>query len=171
MRITILNHEEHTVLFPSPVGPITLKLVSSEIKKSMDRFARNHDVSWQTAANQLNHNITSIFRPSLGLEIPLLPTLGCHRFFSHVGGTTVVEKGRALVDAARMGGQLLFRLGLSRCILIRGSHPATCWLLHVLLLKTETYRYLPHDAAGCTVCRSCPDLEVYLTVFEEGVSG
>ena len=77
------------MLFPSPVGPITLKLVSSEIKKSMDRFARNHDVSWQTA----NHNI--IFRPSLGLGIPLLRRLGCPRFFSHVGGTTVVEKGRA----------------------------------------------------------------------------
>ena len=69
-----------------------------------------------------------------------------------------------------MGGQLLFRLGLSECILIRGSQPATCRLLHVLLLKTETYRYLPHDAAGCTSCRSCPDLKVYLTVFEEGVS-
>ena len=45
VTITVLNHEEHTVLFPSPVGPITLKLVSSEIKKSMVRFARNHDVS------------------------------------------------------------------------------------------------------------------------------
>ena len=43
------------MLFPTPVGPITLVSNGNEIfiKRSMDRVARNHDVSRPTA----NHNI------------------------------------------------------------------------------------------------------------------
>ena len=75
LRIKIQNHEEHTVLFPTPVGPITLKLVSTgnKVKKSMDRVARNHDVSRPTA----NHNI---------LDCGILFRQGC---FNHIG--VVVE--------------------------------------------------------------------------------
>ena len=37
LRITIQNHDEHTVHFPTPGGPITLKVVSiSEIIKSIE---------------------------------------------------------------------------------------------------------------------------------------
>ena len=48
----------------------------------MDRVARNHDVSRQTA----NHNIITC----LDYTILLLP--GCPRFFSHIGGTVVVGR-------------------------------------------------------------------------------
>ena len=51
-------------------------------KETMDRVARNHDVSRQTA----NHNIIA----HLDHAILLLPR--CPRFFSHLGGTVVVER-------------------------------------------------------------------------------
>ena len=68
----------------------------------MGRVARNHDVSKPTA----NHNIIA----RLDHAILLLPR--CPRFFSHMGGTTVVEetRRRTLVDAARMVGQLFFQM-------------------------------------------------------------
>ena len=59
----------------------------------MGRVARNHDVSKPTA----NHNIIA----RLDHATLLLPR--CPRFFSHMGGTTVVEERRTLVDAAGMG--------------------------------------------------------------------
>ena len=70
----------------------------------MDRVARNHDVSRQTA----NHNIIAL----LDHAILLLPRY--LKFFRHIyGGTTVVEREEL---AARMGGQLFF--SESRCILL-----------------------------------------------------
>ena len=69
------------MLFPTPVGPITLVSNGNEIfiKRSMDRVARNHDVSRPTA----NHNIIA----SLDHAILLLP-----RCSSHMDGTAVVER-------------------------------------------------------------------------------
>ena len=90
-------------------------------KETMDRVARNHYVSRPTA----NHNIIA----RLDHAILLLPR--CPRFFSHMGNanTAVVEREEL---AARMGGQSFF--SESPCILFP-DQPATCRLLHVVLLK------------------------------------
>ena len=83
----------------------------------MDRVARNHDVGKQTAnqniitRGRLDHAILLLpksltFRQCLAAcQCLFLPVLSrCPNFFSHIGGTTVVEEGRTLVDAARMVG-------------------------------------------------------------------
>ena len=87
----------------------------------MDRVARNHDVSRPTA----NHNIIAC----LDHAILLLPR--CPRFFSHTGDIAVVEREEL---AARMGGQSFF--SESPCILFP-DQPATCRLLHVVLLPVK----------------------------------
>ena len=82
MRINDLNpdHERHTVLFPTPVGPITLSNGNENFfKKQMDRVARNHDVSRPTA----NHNIITRLDHAI-LVLPCYP-----RFFSHMGAVVV----------------------------------------------------------------------------------
>ena len=73
------------MLFPTPVGPITLNNGNEKFfKRSMDnlRVARNHDVSRPT----VNHNIIT----RLDHAIFLLPR--CSRFFSHLSGTVIVER-------------------------------------------------------------------------------
>ena len=78
MTLTFLNHdqEEHTVLFPTPVGPITLsKSNKIFLVKSMDRVSRNHDVSRPAT----NHKIITLLDHAI-LQV-LLPS-----FFCHMGG-------------------------------------------------------------------------------------
>ena len=86
----------------------------------MNRVARNYDVSRQTA----NHNVI------IRLDNEILFLRG---FFSHMGGV-VVEREEP--GSLWVGGQ--FSMGGSQYLMSGATQPATCRLLHVVLL---TYRH------------------------------